>query len=79
MTTQGDDLRLNLFWYAASTFILLLTATISKLFLAFASKTETQGLDDFVKLLAERENVSERSQGLLTSKLANVKCISWLT
>ena len=68
MDVVENSSTLSLLWYAASTIVLLLTGTISKILLACASKTETKGLDNFVKLLEERENVSKRSQGLLTGK-----------
>ena len=52
-------------WRAGSTFVMGAVGLLCRGFLAI-SKTEAHGLDKFLKLLDERENVEGRQKGLIT-------------
>ncbi|KAL6705486.1 Lyso-phosphatidylcholine acyltransferase [Coniothyrium glycines] len=53
-------------WRAASTFLMGAVGLLCKGFLGGLNKVETHGMDDFLKLLDEREDVDARQKGLLT-------------
>lgn len=53
-------------WRAASTVIMGAVGLLCKGFLSGLSKVETHGMEDFLKLLDERENVAGRERGLIT-------------
>lgn len=53
-------------WRAASTFIMGAVGLLCKGFLSGLSKVETHGMEDFLKLLDEREDVDRRERGLIT-------------
>lgn len=55
-------------WRAASAFTMGAVGLLCKGFLSGLSKVETHGLDKFLKLLDERENVEGRQRGLITGK-----------
>ena len=52
-------------WRAGSAFVMGAVGLLCRGFLMM-SKTETHGLDKFVKLLEEREDVENREKGLIT-------------
>lgn len=52
-------------WRAGSAFVMGAVGLLCRGFLAM-SKTDTHGLDNFVKLLEEREDVEGRQRGLIT-------------
>jgi len=66
MTVEGNLTSPGLRWRAASTATILFTGTLAKVFLNVACRTETHGLDRFLKVLEEREDVGGRERGLLT-------------
>jgi hypothetical protein len=71
MVVEDRLTRPSLLWRAISTVALVLTGTVSKVFLSFASRAETHGLDGFLNHLKEREDVAKRRKGLLTGKNEN--------
>lgn len=60
----------SLSWRAASITTIAFTGFLAKAFARVACTTEVHGLDGFVKLLDERENVDGRKQGLITGESA---------
>lgn len=58
-------------WRAASTFTMATVGLLCKGFLTGLSNVETHGMEKFLKLLDERENVEERQRGLLTGMRLN--------
>jgi len=59
----------SLGWRAASTATIAFTGFLAKAFARIACSTEVYGLESFVKLLNDRENVEERDRGLITGML----------
>lgn len=55
-------------WRAASAFTMGVVGLLCKGFLAGLSTVETHGMEGFLKLLDEREDVEGRERGLLTGK-----------
>jgi monolysocardiolipin acyltransferase len=53
-------------WRAASTITMGAVGLLCKGFLSGLSKVETHGMEDFLKLLDEREDVAGRERGLIT-------------
>ena len=53
-------------WRAASTATIAFTGFLAKAFARIACSTEVHGLESFVRLLNDRENVKERDRGLIT-------------
>jgi hypothetical protein len=53
-------------WRAASTFVMGAVGLLCKGFLSGLSKVETHGMEDFLKLLDEREDIDRRERGLIT-------------
>ncbi|OAK97372.1 hypothetical protein IQ06DRAFT_281610 [Phaeosphaeriaceae sp. SRC1lsM3a] len=53
-------------WRAASAFTMGAVGLLCKGFLSGLSKVETHGMEDFLKLLDEREDVAGRERGLIT-------------
>jgi monolysocardiolipin acyltransferase len=53
-------------WRAGSAFLMGAVGLLCKGFLTGLSKVETHGMEGFLKLLDERENVEERQRGLIT-------------
>lgn len=53
-------------WRAASTVAMGAVGLLCKGFLAGLSRVETHGMDDFLKLLDEREAPAKRERGLIT-------------
>jgi monolysocardiolipin acyltransferase len=53
-------------WRAASAFTMGAVGLLCKGFLSGLSKVETHGMDGFLKLLDEREDVGGRKRGLIT-------------
>jgi hypothetical protein len=72
-------------WRAASTFTMGAVGLLCKGFLSGLSTVETHGMDDFLKLIDEREDVAGRERGLLTgmrmrlSSLCNIFIILTVT
>lgn len=60
----------SLSWRAASTATIAFTGFLTRAFVRLACATEVHGLDGFVRLLDEREDVNRRQRGLITGKLA---------
>jgi monolysocardiolipin acyltransferase len=79
MFVEDKLTRPSLLWRAISTVTLAFTGTISKIFLIFAARAEAHGLDGFLDILKEREDVSKRRKGLLTGKNRNGLRGKWLT
>jgi monolysocardiolipin acyltransferase len=60
----------SLQWRTASTATIALIGLACKGFLKIGTKeTETHGLDNFIKLLDERQDVGKRERGLLTGEI----------
>lgn len=59
-------------WRAASAFTMGAVGLLCKGFLTGLSTVETHGLDKFLGLLDERENVAERQKGLITGRRLRV-------
>lgn len=55
-------------WRAASSFTMGAVGVLCRSFLLGVSKTEVHGLDSFLELLDEREDVESRDRGLITGK-----------
>jgi hypothetical protein len=53
-------------WRVASAFTMGAVGLLCKGFLSGLSKVETHGMEDFLKLLDEREEVGNRERGLIT-------------
>lgn len=53
-------------WRAASTFTMAAVSLLCKGFLSGFNTVETHGMDEFLRLLDERQDVAGRSRGLLT-------------
>ena len=53
-------------WRAGSTFVIGAVGLLCRGFLKVLSNTEAHGLDNFLKLLDEREDIEGRQKGLLT-------------
>lgn len=53
-------------WRASSTVVTGLTGMVSRMFLYGFNKVETTGLQRFLNILDEREDVDSRKRGLLT-------------
>lgn len=53
-------------WRAGSAFVMGAVGLLCRGFLLGLSKTEAHGLDNFLKLLDEREDVEGRQKGLIT-------------
>ena len=53
-------------WRGASAATIAFTGALAKAFVRIACSTEVNGLQSFVKLLNDRENVKERDRGLIT-------------
>jgi monolysocardiolipin acyltransferase len=65
----------SLQWRAASTATIALIGLACKGFLkAGTKKTETHGLDNFIKLLDERQDIGQRQRGLLTGETSSSAC-----
>jgi hypothetical protein len=63
----------SLTWRTASTATIAFMGLACKGFLSIATKkTEVHGLDGFVKVLEEREDVAKRERGLLTGETCSV-------
>lgn len=58
-------------WRCGSVAVIGLVGLLSRGFLAGLSNLEVNGLDKFLKLLDEREDVDNRQRGLITGKLAH--------
>jgi monolysocardiolipin acyltransferase len=56
-------------WQTNSTIIMFVTGVISRSFLYGLSNTRTYGLERFLKLLDEREDVAGRKKGLITGTM----------
>lgn len=52
-------------WRAASTFVMGAVGLLCKGFLGL-NRVETHGMEEFLRLLDEREDVSRRERGLIT-------------
>lgn len=57
-------------WRAASAFTMGAVGLLCKGFLSGLSRVETHGMDDFLQLLDEREDVGARQRGLITGMRA---------
>jgi monolysocardiolipin acyltransferase len=55
-------------WRATSSFVIGVTAALSRSFLFGFSNTEVIGLDRFLEVIDERKDVAARDRGLLTGK-----------
>ena len=58
-------------WRAASAFVMGAVGILSGGFVSGLSKAEVHGMDNFLKLLDERENVASRERGLITGMRIN--------
>lgn len=63
---QYPQRRPNGLWRGSSAMTLGLTTTASKVFLNAFNSLETIGLDNFLKLVEERNDPFERQRGLIT-------------
>ena len=59
-------------WRYASTSIMGLVGILSRGFLYGLSRTETHGLDNFLRILDERESVEHREVGLVTGMCQDI-------
>jgi monolysocardiolipin acyltransferase len=55
-------------WRAASSFTMGAVGVLCRSFLLGASRLETHGMEKFLELLDERENVEGRQRGLVTGE-----------
>lgn len=55
-------------WRIGSSLIMGVTGALCRVFLFGANKTEVHGLDGFLKLLDQREDISSRTRGLITGE-----------
>ncbi|KAI9792197.1 MAG: hypothetical protein M1816_002737 [Peltula sp. TS41687] len=55
-------------WRVGSTIVMSMASLLSRSFLYGASKTEIQGLDEFLQILDERKDIDGRERGLLTAR-----------
>lgn len=53
-------------WRAASSFVMGAVGVLCSGFLKGLSQLEVHGMDEFLKLLDERENIENRERGLIT-------------
>ena len=60
-------------WRAASAFTMGAVGMLCKSFLAGFSRVETHGMEGFLKLLDEREDVGARQRGLITGMRCNCR------
>ena len=71
MSVEDDFSSPSLQWRSASTATFAFIGSLAKSFLTVGvSASEVHGLDGFVKLLEEREDVEKRQKGLLTGTLS---------
>jgi len=71
MVPEDPPYAPNLSWRIASTATITLTGLLARTFGRVACTTEVHGLEGFLKLLDERNDVDGRQRGLITGKYAS--------
>jgi monolysocardiolipin acyltransferase len=65
-------------WRAASAFTMGAVGLLCKGFLSGLSRVETHGMEDFLQLLDEREQVEGRQKGLITGmRVSGLRTACW--
>lgn len=68
MATANSSLQPSLSWRIGSSITMGAIGVLSRLFMFGANKTEVHGLEDFLELLDEREDINSRKRGLITGE-----------
>lgn len=68
MATANSSLQPSLSWRIGSSITMGAIGVLSRLFMFGANKTEVHGLEDFLALLDEREDINSRKRGLITGE-----------
>lgn len=68
MTTANSTSQPSLSWRIGSSITMGVIGVLSRLFMFGANKTEVHGLENFLELLDEREDITSRKRGLITGE-----------
>ena len=68
MATANSSPQPSLSWRIGSSITMGVIGVLSRLFMFGANKTEVHGLESFLELLDEREDINSRKRGLITGE-----------